>query len=802
MITINKEIRINNGEAPFTYNWSTDQTCISFDSISGTVSEIGGIIETNITFNSEQCTGTVTLTVTDANNCVSTQDLNLNNPCESLSIKPVTNSNGLTFSTFAEGGSGNYSYNWNWDDAYFNLKPNTDENNSILDLTNTNFPGNNVTSNIYVTATDNVTGCEITIAYTYNFCSPVIPKKVIYLQCNSDGSYTTPFTELDIQSTCNPLDYSTLEFSNNPAVSTEIVGSTVKFTVSTPSTENISIAYQIADIYGILSNTQTITLVVPDTPCPETSAPVLADQNVQVCYSNPVLFNIQDFLFSESILDFNTINLNTAFTTGTVTSAVNGIITYTPPTTGNQNTDHFSFTVADTDGLVSSTTNIFIDLQCEQCTTIPDIDYLLECNTADQVFSPFESVTIPNLNPNTLSIPTQPTNGSATVSGQNIIYSPGLDDSTDTSITYQYSTFENTVCTGVINIAFTVCCDLNALEFNCSQTANLDEVCITATPVLPGVTSYSTDNGVTYTTGTEFCTPINCVETVTSISNEVGTTDDFNITIDAIPGYYLFSFTNLNSPTTVANNLCTGLLGITISNNAVINSLYLKTEGISNITTTADSIFFQYDTQANISANGCKSTIESRVNATNQWLANNGNLYNDAVSEINFNCLTYSSNTINSIIFKHEVPECDCVGYTVTFNPQLGCSTLQVTPSGVACEQCTLVNSFTFNNPSMTIQYDQQDPFVGTDIQFILGTFVSQPDLQTIVTHLQNGGTAVFKSSGNVWSFSSPNPSDVFPSLDTRITLINPQPGCDNGYTNSPFFTQIISEITIELWEV
>lgn len=101
MIQVNKIIEIDGGTSPYTYQWTTDDPCITFSMSSGTTT---GSIETIVYATSEAClTGsTVTLTVTDAVGC---QDIltpvTLANKCANLTVSPITKSDINTFSVSA-----------------------------------------------------------------------------------------------------------------------------------------------------------------------------------------------------------------------------------------------------------------------------------------------------------------------------------------------------------------------------------------------------------------------------------------------------------------------------------------------------------------------------------------------------------------------------------------------------------------------------------------------------------------------------------------------------------------------------
>jgi len=682
MITIRREIRINTGTAPFTYNWSTSSPCLSFSQISGTVSTVGGVIETDITYTDEDCFGIVTLTVTDAKNCTSTQDFSLGTPC-TLQANPITNTNNLTFSTFGLNGSGDYSYQWNWDDTYFSLKPNTDGNNSILDLQFNNPPSDEFPTTIFVTITDNVTGCTIELQHVYTFCGNEIPDREIQLFCVDDQTCSV-FIPLFLSTKCLPVDWPTLEISNNPDVTIIQEENRVKFCVTTTEPQ-ITLTYQVADIFGNLTNTANITLNIPQ-PCPDNKAPVFADFITEACTLDPITIDPIDFLVSNSKLNFTTLAVVTPANAGTVSINVGGTFTYTPNSPISATTDAFKFSVSDNDGLSSGTVCVFINLDCPVCPIVNPISSVVDCGSMNNQIT-LEGVVDPTVvNLNTVQVIDVPTNGFVTTTNGSFLYTPGFENDTDTSFTYQFTTFDGEQCTGVVNIQVNTCCENNNLTFTCNQVD--DEFCITAIPSMPGVTSFSKD-GVNFIQGTEYCIEVGCTRNFETIYREM---TDASLRITNAGSYYYFQFEGITDPQTILDNFCLNgsVFRVIVATTAGPQVFNMFRNNISNIATTNNGLYFEYVDNPTVVSNDCESLVLEDVNGTYELLNSFADTYEVEGPTMSFVCLSYLGGVNPNIIFKHEVTDCPCIEYSVSFNPTVGCGSLQVIKSSNPCQGSVL----------------------------------------------------------------------------------------------------------------
>lgn len=184
-IVINKILEVSSGTAPYSYTWTSDNSCVTFSQATGTTD---GVIETDVLFEDESCftaLPTVTVEITDANGCTSSFTPTFNNPCSSFTNTGIQSTSGNIFS-ISTGSPGCSSTNieWIYDSSIFNQESiqNTPFT-STLDLTfkpNTILPS---TTTIQAKVTD-CNNCQSTVTKQHTICVPSAPKVFIDLAYN------------------------------------------------------------------------------------------------------------------------------------------------------------------------------------------------------------------------------------------------------------------------------------------------------------------------------------------------------------------------------------------------------------------------------------------------------------------------------------------------------------------------------------------------------------------------------------------------------------------------------------------
>lgn len=276
MITIPISVDITGGTAPYTFTYSSNNTNVIFSNVTGTAISIGGgsySAPTDVEYLTQGDIDTTIISVTfvDANGCSTTlSPVVVDNPCD---IQSTISSNGeFVFVATTTGGSGSYSYVWNYDTTLFSKAGGDDDNYLSLELdTAKPLP---LSTNISVTITDTL-GCMLHKNYSYSFCRPtMLISRRLALACD-----TTPVTNCsnvvsqyrnlnlnpDIQLCASQvLDWTTVTFNMPVGLCVQHLGGgiiTITSNLSDSQTKNIT--YTVKTTSGITSTTGTITVTIP-----------------------------------------------------------------------------------------------------------------------------------------------------------------------------------------------------------------------------------------------------------------------------------------------------------------------------------------------------------------------------------------------------------------------------------------------------------------------------------------------------------------------------------------------------------
>jgi VCBS repeat-containing protein len=195
-----------------------------------------------------------------------------------------------------------------------------------------------------------------------------------------------------------------------------------------------SFTYQISDPQGGLDQA-TVTLTVN----PVNDAPTAVADSFNTQQDTPVAF---DVLANDSDIDGDSLVFNsfTAAGNGSLVNQGNGNLTYTP-NVGFIGTDSFSYTIADSEGLTAtSTVDINVTLLNDPPTAQPDTATTDEDTTVVIDVAANDVDTDDNLDPTSVSIATQPGNGSLVNLGDGqLSYTPNPNFNGSDSFTYQIS---------------------------------------------------------------------------------------------------------------------------------------------------------------------------------------------------------------------------------------------------------------------------------------------------------------------------------------------------------------------------
>ncbi|MFT7304767.1 MAG: hypothetical protein ACI9P7_000024 [Candidatus Azotimanducaceae bacterium] len=212
-------------------------------------------------------------------------------------------------------------------------------------------------------------------------------------------------------------------------------GDTVTFTPSSGFGGTVTVAYTVTDTDGD-SDSATLVVLVDDIPVANADS---AQTIVGAAVTIPVLLN-------DTGLGNTPISLTAAAPTSGSASVSGSEIIYTPNGgfTGN---DTFVYTVVDADGdQASATVSIFVD-----ALAVAGNDGVDTQRDAAVVINVLANDNLGNI-PTSVLVVTQPSNGAATLSGSNILYTPNAGFGGLDSFTYQITDSDGDASIGTVTV--------------------------------------------------------------------------------------------------------------------------------------------------------------------------------------------------------------------------------------------------------------------------------------------------------------------------------------------------------------
>jgi len=281
MITISVSASVSGGTAPYTFTYSSNNSNVTFSNVTGTATSIGNgeysaSTDVEYLYQNDIDTTIVSVAFVDANGCSTVlTPVVVDNPCD---LQSTISTNGeLVFVATTTGGSGSYTYDWNYDDTLFTKKiEDTDPNDNYLSLELDSKKPLPSSTTIQVTITDG-NGCMLQKSYSYNFCQPTwSTSERIGLLCDATpitgcNNVVSQYRNLNLFYQSRPctnqtIDWSTLTFNvptglcvkhNNFGLITYISSS-----LSTAQTKTIT--YTVKTTAGITSTVGYLTVSIPD----------------------------------------------------------------------------------------------------------------------------------------------------------------------------------------------------------------------------------------------------------------------------------------------------------------------------------------------------------------------------------------------------------------------------------------------------------------------------------------------------------------------------------------------------------
>lgn len=455
------------GEGPFTYSWSSPNTCVSFDKPAGEVKS-GESFTTDVFVSSLTCfqygSDKIQLTLIDVNQCQTVHDFFPSDPCSTLTATYITQSEILfNYSVGVSGGVPPYEYLWTVEPSGFikNIVSAPGLNYSNLHITP--IPGEPIpqTINVGVTITDS-NGCKISQRQQYPAGNLILNNVLVTSICVKSGNFLNskfikfdpiPKTQLysigeillSVQSSIPgcAVDWSTLKF-DLPSSDIQVITNTVTGVVSMYgikeglfSTDGIlKIPFTAKDCNGVTSN--QAFLIISKGTCsqgfgpnlPDTCPLIINDLCITECDS-VFTINLEDLIVSPDCCSDNAIDWTTfdilpggPIDPATVEyNAANHTITYT----SNGSTsiaDLIRWSVSDTLGNHSGVKTIQIARLCPEYPRCNEDCYYVSQNAIDHPLHVLVNDLGPNLVPSSLVISQIPTHGTAYVLNGDIYYTP------------------------------------------------------------------------------------------------------------------------------------------------------------------------------------------------------------------------------------------------------------------------------------------------------------------------------------------------------------------------------------------
>jgi len=483
------------GVGPFTYQWSSPNSCVYFDKPSGTVGS-GSSFVTDIFVSDLTCfqfgVDLITLSLIDANGCQTNHTFYPTNPCNNLSITNIGQGpNEFDFSVTASGGDGNYNFDWSIKpDGLFAISTVSAQGKDYqsIHITPLNYGPKPTFFDITCVVTD-YNGCKDSVTSRFPLSGVLLSNIVSESSCIEEGNETpSGFAKYDIKGNllnkavqagpillsaqsyapgCEP-DWSTISFalpdtsiqyklSTNP---TAVTFYGIKKTLFKNGFLNIP--FTVLDCKGAISNEAYITIYEAICGDNITGCPLIVNN---LCITNcdtVFTINLEDLIkspdcCSENSIDWTTFDILPGAPKLPATveyNAGNHTITYTA-NGSTEIADLIRWGIKDALGNYSGIKTIQIARLCPAPPACTDDCYYVSQNAINHPLNVLANDLGPNLKLDTLVISEIPTHGTAYVLNGDIYYTPFNDYEGVDTIKYKIFNYDGLSCeaTVTLNIA-------------------------------------------------------------------------------------------------------------------------------------------------------------------------------------------------------------------------------------------------------------------------------------------------------------------------------------------------------------
>lgn len=483
------------GVGPFTYQWSSPNSCVYFDKPSGTVGS-GSSFVTDIFVSDLTCfqfgVDLITLSLIDANGCQTNHTFYPTNPCNNLSITNIGQGpNEFDFSVTASGGDGNYNFDWSIKpDGLFAISTVSAQGKDYqsIHITPLNYGPKPTFFDITCVVTD-YNGCKDSVTSRFPLSGVLLSNIVSESSCIEEGNETpSGFAKYDIKGNllnkavqagpillsaqsyapgCEP-DWSTISFalpdtsiqyklSTNP---TAVTFYGIKKTLFKNGFLNIP--FTVLDCKGAISNEAYITIYEAICGDNITGCPLIVNN---LCITNcdtVFTINLEDLIkspdcCSENSIDWTTFDILPGAPKLPATveyNAGNHTITYTA-NGSTEIADLIRWGIKDALGNYSGIKTIQIARLCPQAPACTNDCYYVSQNAINHPLNVLVNDLGPNLKLDTLVISQIPEHGVAYVLDGDIYYTPFNDYEGVDTLKYKIFNYDGKYCeaTVTLNIA-------------------------------------------------------------------------------------------------------------------------------------------------------------------------------------------------------------------------------------------------------------------------------------------------------------------------------------------------------------
>jgi len=477
-IRVNKIINVTDGTAPYTYQWSADQSCVSFSQASGTTQNE---IETEVIFNSQDCfdlSPTITLTVTDANGCTSSSTISVGNPCTSLAMSAITVTDTNTFSVSAGSPScSSTNIQWIYDNSIYDKESENSSNfSSTLNLKYKEGVVLPSSTTIKAIATD-CKNCVKEVTKQHSVCIPQAQPVTIFLNYNENtGLLESGDYQFSMPTNCANyvynLDKLAINLPNHISIIPVSASEGIYKFQTTPEYESSTISgtYSVVSTENVKSTTASITLNTGQVSTDASIDAIDKTFSLPISASSGDTFSIP--IDSELILngltlasvDWSSFQIvtppNSDSPSITLSTNINGqhIINYEVPNPISS-TDSFSWVICDITGEVCSRSINYTITESLAAPVANDDSVTITCGTTT-TFPILDNDTPGSgvLAPSTVTIKSNPSKGTAIANSNGTITYSALSKAVGTD-TFTYTVKNsNNVESNTATVTVTINC--------------------------------------------------------------------------------------------------------------------------------------------------------------------------------------------------------------------------------------------------------------------------------------------------------------------------------------------------------